>query len=582
MGLAIVNTIFAIGTTAATDAKLKRSILVVNQMAVIPAIFAFMLAPFLYYVSGISQMLYAPVLEGTLMLSVPVLNRLGYYFTAAVCIVVIHCGGMFYFGAIMGELASVEFIAVYLFLMSFLIYQKRSKRVIMISLIVLVLLTLKMNYLFPFLKVLAFPGKGVEMARIVIQSAVFILVGYTISFYVKITDELSAAEVKSVQQAKQIESLKERSAEIVQNTKIAAHEIRNYLSNVTCFSEKFSRIGKRATSSVPVDKGEIYSMKVCGDVIRDIVDVILRKDLSKTDIYGNNATAFFWKDWAEDILRMYLLAAEGMKKKLFYKIAPSDFQMIRANRYLLTKVFSNSIINGLKYCRKEVHVEVSLSDAHVLTLQIANDGVGLNNEVRRRIENGFAENLTAVKGGNGFGIPTVIRAVKQLRGTLLVEGTKKWTTVFLYQIPTELVEEKMEHAAEKLVLSETNKLQDLKVLVVEDDFLSTAPFRSWARTREFTLWLADDVVETQRIIKSEQPDIVFLDAHLSDISLDEMIHEIRIIDSAIPIVVISGDEAVAEMACVKDFDIATVLLKPFTEHEFLNAIELTCPQVIDV
>ncbi|MBC9910368.1 ATP-binding response regulator [Chitinophaga varians] len=580
MGLAIVNTICALGTAASTDVKQRRSILIVNRMAVIPAILAFVLAPFLFYVSGISQMLYMPVAEGLLMLLIPLLNRQGYYFAAATGMVAIHCGSTFYFGSIMGELASVEFIAVYLFLMAFLIYKDSIKRIIMLSMIILTLVVLKLNYLFPFVKTLPFPKESILVARVAIQCAVVFLVGYTISFYVRIADErLSAEEGKLALQAKQIERLKETKTEILRNTKVAAHEIRNYLSNVTCFSEKFSRLGQRATSSVPVNKGEIYGMKVCGDVIKDIVDAMLCKDLSTPCIDRNTTSVFCWKDWAEDILCMYMLTAEGMKKTLFYKIAPSDFKIIRANRYLLTKVFSNSIINALKYCRKQVHVEVCLSNAHVLTLIVANDGAGLSAEVRKRIETGFAEDLAEVKGSNGFGIPTVISAVRQLGGKLSVDETKKWATVFKYQVPTELVEEAPETTFEDEVAEPTaDQLQDLKILLVEDDFLSTSPFRSWARTRRFTLWLTDNPSEAKEIIQYERPDIVFLDAHIADISMEEMLRQIRTTDAAIPVVVISGDAAVAERARAKEADISAVLLKPFTENEFLKAIKPICPQ----
>ncbi|SKA23139.1 Signal transduction histidine kinase [Chitinophaga eiseniae] len=578
MGLAIVNTIFALGT-ASTDVKQQRSILIVNRMAVIPAILAFILAPFLYYVSGISQMLYMPILEGVLMLCVPLLNRLGYHFTAATGMVAIHCASTFYFGSIMGELAAVEFIAVYLFLMAFLIYKDRGRRAVLLSLIILTLVTLKLNYLFPFLKALPFPAESVAVARIAIQCAVVFLVGYTISFYVKAADErLSVEEVKSAIQEKQIERLKEAKTEIVRNAKVAAHEIRNYLSSVTCFSEKFSRLGQRATSSVPVNKGEIYGMKVCSDVMKDIVDTMLCKDLSVACIDRNCVSVFPWRSWAEDILCMYLLTAEGMKKTLFYKIADADFHFIRANKYLLTKVFSNSIINALKYCHKQVHVEVSLSGAHVLSLVIANDGEGLSPEVRERIENGWAEDLAEVKGGNGFGIPTVIKAVQKLEGKLLIEETKKWATVFIYQIPTELVEDNAEAMSEAVSAPAAAHLQELKILLVEDDFMSTSPFRSWARTNGFTLWLTDNLPEAIDVIRYERPDIVFLDAHISDIPMEEMLRQIRIADPGIPVVVISGDATVAECARVKEPDIAGVLLKPFTENEFFTVIKPICQQ----
>nr|WP_295873528.1 hybrid sensor histidine kinase/response regulator [uncultured Chitinophaga sp.] len=578
MGLAIVNTIFALGTASA-DVKQKRSILIVNRMAVIPAILAFLLAPFLYYVSGIRQMLYMPILEGLLMLCIPLLNRLGYHFTAATGMVAIHCASTFYFGAIMGELAAVEFIAVYLFLVAFLIYKDRARRAVLLSLIILTLVALKLNYLFPLLKTLPFPAESVAVARVAIQCAVVFLVGYTISFYVKMADDrLSVERVKSAMQEKQIERLNETKTEIVRNAKVAAHEIRNYLSSVTCFSEKFIRLGQRATFSVPVNKGEIHGMKVCSDVMKDIVDTMLCKDLSVPCIDRNCASAFSWRSWAENILCMYLLTAEGMKKTLFYKIADADFHVIRANKYLLTKVFSNSIINALKYCRKQVHVEVSLSAAHVLTLVIANDGDGLSPDVRKRIESGWAEDLAEVKGGNGFGIPTVIRAVQKLGGKLLVDETKKWATVFMYEIPTELVEDSVEALSEAVTVPAADHLQNLKILLVEDDYMSTSPFRSWARTNGFTLWLTDNLPETTEIIRYERPDVVFLDAHIADIPMEEMLRQIRIADADIPVVVISGDATVAEYARVKEPDIAGVLLKPFTENEFFKVIKPICPQ----
>jgi CheY-like chemotaxis protein len=275
---------------------------------------------------------------------------------------------------------------------------------------------------------------------------------------------------------------------------------------------------------------------------------------------------------------MYQLAADGMKKTLCYKITDSDFYVVRANRYLLTKVFSNSIINALKYCRKRVHVEVSLSDAHILTLVIANDGAGLSNDVRKRIEAGQAEDLAEVKGGNGFGIPTVIRAVRQLGGKLFVDETKKWATVFMYQIPTELVEETPATMPDETTEPVADHLQDLKILLVDDDFMSTSPFRSWSRTRGFTLWLTDNLPETIEIIRYERPDVVFLDAHIAGIAMEEMLRQIRVTDADIPVVVISGDAAVADSPRVKEPDISAVLLKPFTENAFLKVIKPICPQ----
>jgi CheY-like chemotaxis protein len=115
--------------------------------------------------------------------------------------------------------------------------------------------------------------------------------------------------------------------------------------------------------------------------------------------------------------------------------------------------------------------------------------------------------------------------------------------------------------------------KDIKVLVVDDenDFRKLLTF--WLRSKGYTIIEAENGKQAVTRVKEDNPDIVFMDLNMPQMSGSEAIKEIRAFNKDVPVIVISSyiDDRKAKDA--REAGISGVFYKGKDFEEGLSLLE---------
>ncbi len=139
-----------------------------------------------------------------------------------------------------------------------------------------------------------------------------------------------------------------------------------------------------------------------------------------------------------ECLRKSILALQPAWEKKNVEIdARLDERTIKSNDELLTRVFVNIIDNAVKFCKENGKVEVkTIEDKNSITVVIADDGIGMNDETKRRMfDKYYRADKSRTTYGNGLGLSTVKKIAELLDLGISVESKLKEGTRFSIVVP---------------------------------------------------------------------------------------------------------------------------------------------------
>lgn len=145
---------------------------------------------------------------------------------------------------------------------------------------------------------------------------------------------------------------------------------------------------------------------------------------------------------AEPLLRSCAVAACTNNKRSLDAIKLDiEPAILRGSRLALEMVFRNLIDNALKYAGEVplVEVDVRTSGAERVVARVADNGVGVPVDLRRKIFQLFfrgGSELERTRSGTGLGLYIVHTLVRQMKGRISVHGRGKLPgTVFEVELP---------------------------------------------------------------------------------------------------------------------------------------------------
>ncbi len=165
------------------------------------------------------------------------------------------------------------------------------------------------------------------------------------------------------------------------------------------------------------------------------------------------------------------LAPHAHRKKLSFNtyVDQSVPPAILGDPVRLRQVLFNLIGNAIKFTEKgSVSVRLS-ADSGLLRMEITDTGIGLDETARQRLFNPFVQadaTTTRRFGGTGLGLSICRRLVELMGGEIGVDSEIGRGSTFWVRLPFE--------ATDALPVPRVDNVRDLKVLIVEDD-----PVTSW-------------------------------------------------------------------------------------------------------
>ena len=112
-----------------------------------------------------------------------------------------------------------------------------------------------------------------------------------------------------------------------------------------------------------------------------------------------------------------------------------------------------------------------------------------------------------------------------------------------------------------------------EILVVDDSWTTLVLLEWFLIENGFKAVLAQDVEKAMQYLKTNTPDLIFLDLQLPKISGFDFLKLIRKGDIKIPILVISANDSNEAISLVKELGAADFIAKPFQLNDLLLKVE---------
>ena len=230
----------------------------------------------------------------------------------------------------------------------------------------------------------------------------------------------------------------------------------------------------------------------------------------------------------------------------------------------IKQVLLNLIGNAIKFTDNgEVAVHIVLDDDH-FKVSVSDTGPGISSADQARIFDEFQQadsSATREKGGTGLGLAIVKRIVELHGGTIGVESTLGYGSVFWITLPT-IVEQQVGGSMTKRILSIEDQVDNRQIV---RDLMTSAGYEVIEAVR------GDEGVT---LAEQSNPDLILMDIQLPGLDGYEATRRIKANPKlrSIPIIVVtsyalSGDEEKARAAGCDAY-----LAKPFDAMKLLAMV----------
>ncbi|MEW6675828.1 MAG: response regulator [Nitrospirota bacterium] len=263
-----------------------------------------------------------------------------------------------------------------------------------------------------------------------------------------------------------------------------------------------------------------------------------------------------WKDYAHEKgvdIELTTLLDQGLP---YIMGSPSE----------LREVLTNIIFNSIDAMPKggKIVIETRALDKEVQVV-VADTGVGIPREVRRRIFDPFFTTKGVVSDGLGLSIAYSI--ISRHGGRIDVESEEgKGTTVTInLPIPLELKE-----VAGKCI--PTKEVKRTNILVIEDEEMVRVLLEQLLTQSGHNVFKASSGDEGLKIFYKGGIDLVFTDLGMPGMSGWEVARSIKVKDPDTPVVLITGWGVQIDDEKIKESGVDLVISKPFKLDQVLNTV----------
>lgn len=387
---------------------------------------------------------------------------------------------------------------------------------------------------------------------------------------------------------------------------------RTRLKEQLCAAQRMEAIGRLA-GGVVHDFNNILAVISCfggfaidalaeGDPVREDVQQILAAAERATKLTGQ-LLAFSRRQIVKPVILDLKIVVEDMYKML-RRVVGEDVEictileltpgLVKADRGQIEQVVMNLAVNArdampaggrltIETANIElepgssVGMEAEMPPGAYVVLSLVDNGIGMDEEIRRHIFEPFFTTKECGKG-TGLGLSTVYGIAKQNGGCVSVESEPGHGTAFRFYLPrveaTDLHTVSRPAGPVSLEGSET-------VLVVEDDETVRKATQRILRTRGYTVLDAASGNDAILIAKQHEGPIHLL---ITDVVMPRMggqvlARHIADVRPNVPVLFVSG--YTADAIAHHDVTDGTVLMKPFTERSLLQNVRLLLDAAAD-
>ncbi|MCO7226730.1 ATP-binding protein [Pleionea sp. CnH1-48] len=283
---------------------------------------------------------------------------------------------------------------------------------------------------------------------------------------------------------------------------------------------------------------KLFDIEFAGKHLLALVDDLL--ELTKFDVgeYAVNFKPVELNLVIEHVFDMLQQMAQEHSISLSKDINLTEGYFVEVDELRIKQILINIVSNGIKYNSKNGTVEItSLMDGEHLIVAIKDNGMGISEEHHQQVFQPFqrlGQENSDIQG-SGVGLALAYNLIQRMNGDIWFESKTGQGTTFYIQLnvltPTSdmLIEsDKVEHS---LIEHKQLDIRNKSILYIEDNRLNYLILESWLnKFPSVSVYNAKNGSEALVWLGKNQPDIIFSDLGLPDISGLEVAKKIRQLD----------------------------------------------------
>lgn len=265
-----------------------------------------------------------------------------------------------------------------------------------------------------------------------------------------------------------------------------------------------------------------------------------------------------------------------------------DHPYARASVTHLKRLLVNIAGNAVKYNRRGGYVRLTCREVEpvdgvpVYEYTIADNGIGMSEEFQQHLYEPFTREEQQVEGassGTGLGASIAKQLVELMGGTMSFTSALGQGTTFTIRLPLEKCERSEIPQAARVGAGDSDALQGLRVLLVEDNDLN-AEIAQFALDRAGAIAThvkdGESAVETFAASAPHEYDVVLMDIMMPGIDGLEATRRIRALDredaATTPIIAVSANAFADDRRLSREAGMNAHLSKPVSSQELIEAL----------
>jgi len=244
-----------------------------------------------------------------------------------------------------------------------------------------------------------------------------------------------------------------------------------------------------------------------------------------------------------------------------------DLPMILGNPSELREVLTNIIFNAVDAMPEGGKITISTRlRGDRVEVKIADTGVGMTEEVKKRVFDPFFTTKGVTNSGLGMSVSYGI--IKRHGGEILIESQPGMGTTFIIHLPIGYGEEK----AEEKVFKTVPKVPFARILVIDDEDSVRSVLSQMLRAKGYQVAVASNGEEGIERFKNEKFDLVLTDLGMPRISGWDVGKALKRLDPKVPIAMITGWGMELNREKMNESGIDLIVSKPFNFDQVIQLV----------
>ncbi|HHV84342.1 MAG TPA: response regulator [Petrimonas sp.] len=353
-----------------------------------------------------------------------------------------------------------------------------------------------------------------------------------------------------------------------------SHDIKTPLSSMMGYMEMWQ--GEKMSES---KKRQLQSAQNSGKHILSMLVNLLEFSRLERNLGELHNSRFNLIELMDEIIRMFKPLTEGEKPDIEFENLVGDPFYVETDYTVLKQILINVISNAVKYTIKG-RIDVGLSYEKGLVFIISDTGIGMHESEIQEIFKPFSRIKNPLKAeGSGFGMYVTQGLVHSLKGEIKIQSKKDEGTRVTIELPLHPVEKAPDGSKDNI--RGNNDKPYTKILIFEDDMALGNLIKEFLLQNGLKVKICNNVRDVKGFINHVSLfDIVFTDMQMLNITGNDILHEIRKINSNIPVWLMTAyDDYNTERAVSEGF--SGFITKPIQMSRLIDILSLKKPSSLD-